>query len=173
MAPGSGEVGLLAITPPIPIGYFRDPAKSAETFRTIGDQRYAIPGDLARLEADGTVSFLGRGSLCINTGGEKVYPEETEEAVRAHPAVLDANVVGVPDEQWGEAVTAVVSLVPGSTATDEEIRAAVRERLAAYKVPKRVVFVRDIPRSPSGKPLYDWARGVAREAATAATGSRS
>jgi 3-oxocholest-4-en-26-oate---CoA ligase len=162
LAPGSGEVGLLAMTPPIPFGYFKDPERSALVFREIGGQRYSICGDYARVEADGSVVFLGRGSLCINTAGEKVYPEEVEEALRSHPAVLDANVVGVPDPVWNEAVTAVVALQPGQVASEEELKAAVRDRLAGYKVPKRVVLVQEIPRSPAGKAQYDWARKVVR-----------
>ena len=160
LPPGSGEAGLLAMMPPIPFGYFKDPDRSALVFRTVGRQRYSICGDYARVEADGTVVFLGRGSLCINTAGEKVYPEEVEDALRAHPAVLDANVVGIADPVWNEAVTAVVALQPDQSATEEELKAAVRLRLAGYKVPKRVVFVPQIPRTPAGKARYDWARGV-------------
>jgi acyl-CoA synthetase (AMP-forming)/AMP-acid ligase II len=161
LPPGSTEVGLLAMMPPIPFAYFKDPDRSAQVFRVIGGQRYSICGDFARQEADGTVVFLGRGSLCINTAGEKVYPEEVEAALRAHPAVLDANVVGLADEVWNEAVTAVVALRPGWRATEDEMKEAVRGRLAGYKVPKRVVFVPDIPRTPAGKAQYEWARRVA------------
>jgi acyl-CoA synthetase (AMP-forming)/AMP-acid ligase II len=167
LAPGSGQVGLLAMTPPIPFGYYKDPDRSAQVFRTIGGQRYSICGDYAKVEADGTVVFLGRGSLCINTAGEKVYPEEVEESLRLHPAVRDANVVGVPDEVWNEAVTAVVSLEPGRTVSEAELQASVRQRLASYKVPKRVVFVPEIPRTPAGKAQYDWARQVVASSATA------
>jgi acyl-CoA synthetase (AMP-forming)/AMP-acid ligase II len=154
-------VGLLAMMPPIPFGYYKDPERSAQVFRTVGGQRYSICGDYAKVEEDGTVAFLGRGSLCINTAGEKVYPEEVEDALRFHAAVLDANVVGIADPAWNEAVTAVVSLRPGCTATEEEMQQAVRDRLAGYKVPKRVVFVAQIPRSPAGKAQYEWAREVA------------
>jgi fatty-acyl-CoA synthase len=161
LPPGSGEVGLLAMMPPIPFGYYKDPERSAQVFRTVGGQRYSICGDYAKVEEDGTVAFLGRGSLCINTAGEKVYPEEVEDALRFHAAVLDANVVGIADPAWNEAVTAVVSLRPGCTATEEEMQQAVRDRLAGYKVPKRVVFVAQIPRSPAGKAQYEWAREVA------------
>jgi 3-oxocholest-4-en-26-oate---CoA ligase len=162
LPPGSDEAGLLAMTPPIPFAYFKDPERSAQVFRTVHGQRYAICGDYARVDADGTVHFLGRGSLCINTAGEKVYPEEVEDALRSHPAVLDANVVGVADPRWNEAVTAVVALRPGHDASEEELKAAVRLTLAGYKVPKRVVFVPVIPRSPAGKAQYDWAREVVR-----------
>ena len=164
LPPGSTEAGLLAMMPPIPFAYFKDPARSAQVFRRIGDQRYSICGDYARLRADGSVEFLGRGSLCINTAGEKVYPEEVEAALRGHPSVLDANVVGLADEEWSQAVTAIVALRSGWNATEDELRATVRERLAGYKVPKRVVFVPDIPRSPAGKAQYEWARQIATEA---------
>ena len=158
LAPGSSEVGLLAMMPPIPFAYFKDPDRSSQVFRVVEGQRYSICGDYARVDPDGTVVFLGRGSLCINTAGEKVYPEEVEDALRAHPAVRDANVVGIADEVWNEAVTAVVALHEGQQATEEEMQAAVRDRLAGYKVPKRVVFVTEIPRSPAGKAQYDWAK---------------
>jgi acyl-CoA synthetase (AMP-forming)/AMP-acid ligase II len=163
LSPGSSEVGLLAMLPPIPFAYFKDPDRSSQVFRVVGGQRYSICGDYARVEADGTVVFLGRGSLCINTAGEKVYPEEVEDALRSHPAVRDANVVGVADEIWNEAVTAVVALHPGQRATEEELQAAVRDRLAGYKVPKRVVFVPAIPRTPAGKAQYDWAKRMATQ----------
>jgi acyl-CoA synthetase (AMP-forming)/AMP-acid ligase II len=164
LAPGSTEAGLLAMMPPIPFAYFKDPERSAQVFRQIGGQRYSICGDYAKFNADGSVDFLGRGSLCINTAGEKVYPEEVEAALRAHPSVGDANVVGLADEVWHQAVTAIVALRPGWNATEDELKAAVRGRLAGHKVPKRVVFVPDIPRSPAGKAQYEWARHVATEA---------
>jgi len=158
---GSNTAGLLAMMPPIPFAYFKDPDRSSHVFRVVDGQRYSICGDYARVEADGTVVFLGRGSLCINTAGEKVYPEEVEDELRAHPAVWDVNVVGLADEVWNEAVTAVVALHDGQRATEEELKAVVRDRLAGYKVPKRVVFVTEIPRSPAGKAQYDWARRMA------------
>ncbi len=164
LSPGSTEAGLLAMMPPIPFAYFKDPDRSAQVFRRVGDQHYSICGDYAKLRADGSVEFLGRGSLCINTAGEKVYPEEVEAALRGHPSVLDANVVGLSDEVWNQAVTAIVALRPGWSATEDELKATVRARLAGYKVPKRVVFVPDIPRSPAGKAQYEWARRVATEA---------
>jgi 3-oxocholest-4-en-26-oate---CoA ligase len=173
LPPGSTEVGLLAMMPPIPFAYFKDPDRSAQVFRVIGGQRYSICGDYAKQETDGTVVFLGRGSLCINTAGEKVYPEEVEASLRAHPAVLDANVVGLTDEVWNEAVTAVVALRPGWSATEDDMRQAVRDRLAGYKVPKRVVFVPAIPRTPAGKAMYEWARQVATDASAAEDPLRS
>jgi fatty-acyl-CoA synthase len=163
LAPGSYQPGLLAMMPPIPYGYYKDPARSSQVFRTVHGQAYSICGDYARVTSDGTVVFLGRGSLCINTAGEKVYPEEVEDALRAHPSVADANVVGIADELWNEAVTAVVALQPEQSATAEELQAAVRGRLAGYKVPKRIVFVPEIPRTPTGKAQYDWARQIAAE----------
>jgi fatty-acyl-CoA synthase len=163
LRPGSNQPGLLAMMPPIPFGYYKDPERSSQVFRTVRGQAYSICGDYARVALDGTVVFLGRGSLCINTAGEKVYPEEVEDALRAHPSVADANVVGVADEIWNEAVTAVVALQPDHNATEEELQAAVRGRLAGYKVPKRIVFVAHIPRSPTGKAQYDWARRIASE----------
>jgi 3-oxocholest-4-en-26-oate---CoA ligase len=168
LPPGSSEVGLLAMVPPIPFAYFKDAERSSQVFRVVGGQRYSICGDYARVEADGTVVFLGRGSLCINTAGEKVYPEEVEDALRSHPAVRDANVVGIEDDVWNEAVTAVVALHPGQGASEDELKAAVRDRLAGYKVPKRVVFVPAIPRTPAGKAQYDWAKRMAT--ATGGTG---
>jgi fatty-acyl-CoA synthase len=167
LSPGSNEVGLLAMLPPIPFAYFKDPDRSAQVFRAVAGQRYSICGDYARVKADGTVVFLGRGSLCINTAGEKVYPEEVEDVLRAHPAVRDANVVGIADDVWNEAVTAVVALHAGRRATEEELKAAVRDRLAGYKVPKRVVFVPAIPRTPAGKAQYDWAKRMATTSETA------
>ncbi len=164
---GSGVVGRLAVSGPMPTGYFGDDTKTAETFRTIDGVRYTVPGDYATIDADGTVHLLGRGSVCINTGGEKVYPEEVEVAARSHPAVLDCTVVGVPDPRFGEAVTLVASRAPGSADPDpavaDAVIAHVRGRLAAYKAPKRVVWVDTVERSPSGKADYRWARTVAEQ----------
>ena len=158
ISPSSPEVGVLAVAPPIPSGYWRDPDKSAATFREIRGVRYSIPGDYAHVDEDGTLHLLGRGSVCVNTGGEKVYPEEVEEAIKEHPAVEDCNIVGVPDEQWGEAVTAVVSVRPGTDVTEHDIIDSLREKVARYKQPKRIVFVDEIKRSLTGKADYRWAR---------------
>jgi fatty-acyl-CoA synthase len=152
--PGSGEVGLLAVKGLTPVGYYKDPEKSAATFRVIDGARYSIPGDYATIEADGTLTVLGRGSVCINTGGEKVFPEEVEEVIKRHEAVLDCAVVGVPDEKWGEAITAVVQLRDDASATSDEIVAHVKTNLAAYKAPKNVMFVDSVGRSPAGKLDY-------------------
>ena len=164
--PGSDEVGLLAVGADsgIPIGYYKDDVKTAATFKEIGGVRYSIPGDWAKVEADGSITLLGRGSVCINTGGEKVFPEEVEEALKLHPAVEDCTVVGVPDADWGEAIVAVVSVSAGAqTAAGDLIRAA-RDRLAAFKAPKHVIFVERVVRSPAGKADYRWAKDTARQA---------
>jgi fatty-acyl-CoA synthase len=164
VAPGSGEIGMLAVSgDAVPDGYYKDAAKTEKTFRIIDGKRYAIPGDFATIEADGTVTLLGRGSVCINTGGEKVFPEEVEEVVKLHPAVEDCTVVGVPDEKWGQAITAVVQLAPGATPDTAEIIAEAKRRLAAYKAPKHVVAVERIVRSPAGKADYRWALEEAKK----------
>ena len=166
LPPGSGRTGVLAVAGAMPRGYLKDDTKTAATFREIAGVRYTVPGDYAQIDADGTVHLLGRGSVCINTGGEKVYPEEVEVAARAHPGVADCNAVGVPDERFGEAVALVVARASGEPAvTAAEVIAAVREQLASYKAPKVVVFVDEIVRSPAGKADYRWARGVAADAA--------
>ena len=159
--PGSGEPGFIARSGPIPLGYYKDEKKTAETFKTYQGRRWSIPGDWCTVAADGTIILHGRGSVCINTAGEKVYPEEVEEALKTHPAVADAIVVGVPDEKWGEAVTGVVRLEPGQQASEEELRAHVRERLAGYKTPKRIVFTDTVLRAPNGKADYKGARAIA------------
>ena len=159
VAPGSGKQGLVAVGGPIPVGYYKDPEKTAATFRTIGGRRWSVPGDWATVEADGTITLLGRGSACINSAGEKIYPEEVEEAVKAHPAVADCLVVGVPDPKWGEAVTAVVQMA--GVASDEEVIADARTRLAAYKLPKSLIRSDAIHRGANGKPDYKWAKQFA------------
>jgi fatty-acyl-CoA synthase len=162
--PGSGEIGLLAVGGHIPTGYYKDPAKSAATFGERDGRRYSIPGDYATVEADRTVTLLGRGSVCINSGGEKIYPEEVEEAVKHHPAVHDCIVVGVPDDRFGEAVTAVVSLRDGEAAAEPDILGAVEASgLARFKRPKHVVVVDDVPRAANGKADYGWAKTTAKD----------
>ncbi len=152
--PGSDLPGIVAHGGPIPLGYYKDAEKTARTFRVIDGIRYVIPGDWCRVEADGTLTLLGRGSVCINTGGEKVYPEEVEEVLKTHPAVYDAVVVGIPDEKWGQAVIGVVELNAAGRASEDELRRHVRERLAGFKTPKRVLVVESIGRAANGKADY-------------------
>jgi 3-oxocholest-4-en-26-oate---CoA ligase len=165
--PGSEEIGLLALGGPIPLGYYKDPEKTAKTFPTFGEHRYSIPGDWARVAADGTIELLGRGSVSINTGGEKVFPEEVEEAVKLHPAVVDAIVVGVPDDRFGEVIAAVVECSGDEQPTSEEIADAVRGNLAGFKRPRHVVIVEKVQRGPNGKADYAWAKALAKEQAGA------
>ena len=161
--PGSGERGHVALRGFTPVGYYKDPEKSAATFRVIDGVRYSIPGDWAEVESDGTVKLLGRGSQCINTGGEKVYPEEVEEALKLHPSVHDAAVVGVPDERFGEAITALVEPNPGATADEAELIAHVKDKLAAFKAPKRVLSVSTVARAANGKLDYKQLQSEALE----------
>jgi 3-oxocholest-4-en-26-oate---CoA ligase len=158
-----GVVGRLARRGRIPIGYYKDPVKTAATFPEVDGIRWSVPGDHARIEDDGTITLLGRGSVSINTGGEKVYPEEIEAALKAHPDVFDAVVVGVPDERWGERVVAVVEVRDRAQPTFEELDVHVRKHVAGYKAPRQVVFVDHIVRSPSGKPDYRWGKSIATE----------
>jgi 3-oxocholest-4-en-26-oate---CoA ligase len=160
--PGSGKIGRIARTGNIPLGYYKDPERSAATFIEVDGTRYAIPGDFATVEADGQVTLLGRGSIVINTGGEKVYPEEVEGVLKAHPDVFDVLVVGVADERWGERVTAVVQAREGRTPTVADLDAHCRTQIAAYKAPKQVFLVDQISRAPSGKPDYPWAKEYAK-----------
>jgi fatty-acyl-CoA synthase len=150
--PGSTEPGFIARGGAVPLGYYKDPEKTAKTYKTIGGVRYAIPGDWCTVEKDGTITLLGRGSNCINTAGEKVYPEEVEEALKSHGAVSDALVVGVPDDKWGQAVTAVVSV--SKDVSEDELRAYIQTKLARYKAPKRILFKDNLGRAPNGKADY-------------------
>jgi acyl-CoA synthetase (AMP-forming)/AMP-acid ligase II len=159
--PGSGVVGRVALSGRIPIEYYNAPEKTAETFVDIDGVRYVLTGDMATLEADGTIHLLGRGSGCINTGGEKVFPEEVEAVLKAHPAVYDALVVGVDDARWGQAVAAVVQPVAGATPSLDELASHCRASLAGYKVPRSLVLVDQVQRSPAGKADYRWAQKVA------------
>ena len=164
--PGSGQTGVLALGGRIPVGYYKDEAKSAATFRVIDGVRYSIPGDYAEIRADGSIHLLGRGSVCINTGGEKVYPEEVEEVVKTVPGVLDAVVVGIPNERFGEEIVAVVQLAPGTadgTIAPDTVIDHVKDHLAGYKAPRQVRFVETIGRSPSGKVDYSRHRSETAE----------
>lgn len=163
VAPGSGEIGMLAVGGPIPLGYYKDPEKTAATFREVDGRRWSIPGDFATVETDGTIRLLGRGSQCINTGGEKVYPEEVDEVVKSHPDVFDCVTVGVPHERWGETVVALVRPREGATVDVAELDAFCRGRMAGYKRPKHFVVLDDLHRSPSGKADYQRLRELAAE----------
>ncbi len=158
--PGSGVRGLIAKSGHIPVGYLKDEKKTAETFKTFNGVRYAIPGDWATVEADGTVTMLGRGSVSINTGGEKVFPEEVESVLKGHPAVFDAVVVGVPDEKWGQHVGAVIAVRDGVPLTFEDLDSHARKEIAGYKVPRSVWIVDTVKRNPAGKADYRWAKEV-------------
>ncbi len=160
--PGSGKPGIIAVGEPIPVGYYMDPVKTAATFRTIDGNRYSIPGDWCIVEKDGSLTLLGRGSVCINTAGEKVYPEEVEEVLKTHPAVEDALVVGVSDEKWGQAVTGIVELAKGATFNEEDLRKHVRSSLAGYKTPKRILIGGVPLRAPNGKADYKGVTNFAR-----------
>ena len=162
LEPGCGVMGKVARTGNIPLGYYNDPVKTAETFVTGPDgTRYAMPGDFAYLEADGTITLLGRGSVSINSGGEKIFPEEVEGAVKSHPDVFDAVVVGVPDERWGQRVAAVVQLREGADPALADIQDHCRTKIAGFKVPRQLNVVTSMQRSPSGKADYRWAQSVA------------
>lgn len=149
-----GEDGMLARSGPVPLGYYKDPVKTAATFKEIDGVRWAIPGDFARKEPNGKISVLGRGSVCINTGGEKVHPEEVESVLLRHDEVFDAVVVGTAHQRWGQQVTALVQLREGSTATEEDLREHCRALISNYKVPKTVLFISEVPRTPVSKVDY-------------------
>ena len=159
--PGSGEAGMVAAGGMVPIGYFKDPQKSARTFRTIDGVRYSFPGDLAIVAEDGSLVLLGRGSQVINSGGEKIFPEEVEEAAKRVPGIHDCLVVGIDDEKFGQAVTAVVSVVDGADVDEATVIAGIKHQLAGYKAPKKVVFVGHVPRAPNGKADYKAAQQLA------------
>ena len=163
VAPGSGVVGVLARGGNIPLGYYNDPVKTAETFVTDAQgRRWSIPGDFARVEADGRITLLGRGSVSINSGGEKIYPEEVEGALKSHPDVYDVLVVGVPDDRWGERVCALLQARPGREPGLEELREHCRTRIAGYKIPRQLLLVAEVPRLPNGKPDYRSAKEQAK-----------
>jgi acyl-CoA synthetase (AMP-forming)/AMP-acid ligase II len=168
LEPGSDVIGKVARGGNIPIGYYKDEEKTKATFLTGRDgKRYVVAGDFAMWEADGTITLLGRGSVCINSGGEKIFPEEVESALKSHPSVFDALVVGAPDERWGQRVAAVVQPRPGHSPTLEELVEHCRTKVAGYKVPRELHLVEAIVRSPSGKPDYPWATKLVEAAAAA------
>ena len=165
--PGSGEIGMVANGGMVPLGYYKDPEKSARTFREMNGVRYSFPGDMATVEADGTITLLGRGSNCINSGGEKIFPEEVEEALKAHQDVEDALIFGVPDERYGQRVVGVASLAPGATTSSEQVVEATRRRLSSFKLPKQLLIVSRVPRAPNGKADYPSARKLFEASAAA------
>ncbi|HEY5155594.1 MAG TPA: acyl-CoA synthetase, partial [Acidimicrobiales bacterium] len=160
--PGSPVIGRVARGGNIPLGYYKDEAKTAATFVIAADgRRYSVPGDFATVEEDGRITLMGRGSVCINTGGEKVFPEEVESVLKAHPDVFDVIVVGAPDERWGQRVSAIIEVRPGHDLDLEDLDRHARANLAGYKVPRTVQTVAEVRRSPSGKPDYPWALDLA------------
>ncbi|MEE8557516.1 MAG: acyl-CoA synthetase [Myxococcota bacterium] len=160
--PGSGGTGRVAVRGRVPLGYYKDPKKTAETFSEVDGVRYVLAGDMARPEADGTMTLFGRGSQCINSGGEKIFPEEVEGALKSHPDVFDAVVVGLPDARWGERVAAVVQAREGRQPTLEDLADHCRKHIASYKVPRVLHLTEHIVRSPSGKADYPWAKALVR-----------
>jgi fatty-acyl-CoA synthase len=158
--PGHDGIGWLAHDGPIPLGYLRDEAKTNTTFPVVDGRRMVVPGDRARLRADGLVELVGRESMTINSGGEKIFAEEVEQALMAHRDVLDVLVVGRPSERWGQEVVAVIQLAPGSTVTDQALRATANDHIARYKAPKAFFRVDLVQRTPTGKPDYPWAAQV-------------
>ncbi len=152
--PGSGDIGRVGVEGLMPVGYYKDEVKTAATFPTLNGIRYSLPGDFATIEEDGTITLLGRGSVCINTGGEKVFPEEVEEALKTHPAVVDAIVVGIPNERFGQAVSAVIETTAISSIEAAEIIEHVKAQLAHYKAPRTVLPVESLTRAPNGKVDY-------------------
>ena len=164
VTPGSGEIGRLARRGHIPLGYYKDEEKTAATFMTSPDgTRWVVPGDFAKIEGDGTITMLGRGSVCINTGGEKVYPEEVEAALKSHPDVFDAVVVGVPDDRFVERIAAIVQPRPGTAPSLADLQEHCRTKLAGYKIPRQLVVIDVLVRTPVGKPDYRWAKTTATD----------
>ncbi len=163
LEPGSPETGWLAREARVPLGYYKDAEKSARTFPTVDGVRYSVPGDRARIAADGTLELLGRDSVTINSGGEKIFAEEVEQALKHHPGVYDAVVVGTPSERWGSQVTAIVQMREGVRADEEAMKDVARQHIAAYKLPKAFVYVDRITRAPSGKADYRWAKETATD----------
>ena len=163
LSPGSTKIGLIGTSGLVPVGYYKDEKKSAQTFKEVNGIRYSFPGDYAKLENDGTITLLGRGSNCINSAGEKIYPEEVEEAIKRNIEVFDCLVVGLKDPKFGQKVVAVVSLEENKNISEEELINSTREFIAGYKLPKKVIFVDEVQRAPNGKANYKWAKDVADE----------
>jgi 3-oxocholest-4-en-26-oate---CoA ligase len=165
--PGSGQIGMVARSGRLPLGYYKDPEKTAERFKEFKGKRWVLPGDFATIEEDGRITFLGRGSKCINTGGEKVFPEEVEEALKAHAQIIDALVVAVPDARFGSKVAAVFNTRNNVQLSLEEVQEHCRKHIAGYKVPRQITITETVSRMPSGKPDYKWAEDIARKQASA------
>ncbi len=166
LSPGSEKIGLIGTSGLVPVGYYKDEKKSAETFREVDGVRYSFPGDYAKLEADGTITLLGRGSNCINSAGEKIYPEEVEEALKKDALVFDCLVVGMPDEKFGQKIVAVVSTVDNRQVNEAELIENTRKIIAGYKLPKTILFTDEVQRAPNGKANYKWAKAFAEEQLT-------
>ena len=166
LSPGSKKIGLIGTSGLVPVGYYKDEKKSAETFREVDGVRYSFPGDYAKLEADGTITLLGRGSNCINSAGEKIYPEEVEEALKKDALVFDCLVVGMPDEKFGQKIVAVVSTVDNKKVNEAELIENTRKSIAGYKLPKTILFTDEVQRAPNGKANYKWAKTFAEEQLT-------
>ncbi len=166
LSPGSEKIGLIGTSGLVPVGYYKDEKKSAETFREVDGVRYSFPGDYAKLEADGTITLLGRGSNCINSAGEKIYPEEVEEALKKDASVFDCLVVGMPDEKFGQKIVAVVSTVDNQQINEAELIENTRKSIAGYKLPKIILFTDEVQRAPNGKANYKWAKTFAEEQLT-------
>ena len=166
LSPGSEKIGLIGTSGLVPVGYYKDEKKSAETFREVDGIRYSFPGDYAKLEADGTITLLGRGSNCINSAGEKIYPEEVEEALKKDALVFDCLVVGMPDEKFGQKIVAVVSTVDNQQINEAELIENTRKSIAGYKLPKTILFADEVQRAPNGKANYKWAKTFAEEQLT-------
>ena len=163
LKPGSDKIGLIGTSGLVPTGYYKDEKKSAETFKEINGTRYSFPGDYAKLESDGTITLLGRGSNCINSAGEKIYPEEVEEAIKTHNDVFDCLVVGMPDEKFGQRIVAVVSTVDNKVLDELVLIENTRKKIAGYKLPKQILFTEEVKRAPNGKANYKWAKSYAKE----------
>ena len=163
LEPGSKKVGLIGTSGLVPVGYYKDEKKSAETFKEVNGIRYSFPGDYAKLEHDGTITLLGRGSNCINSAGEKIYPEEVEEAIKRNEEVFDCLVVGLDDPKFGQKVVAVVSVEKNKQINEADLVESTRQFIAGYKLPKKVIFVEEVQRAPNGKANYKWAKNVAIE----------
>ena len=163
LQPGSDKIGLIGTSGLVPTGYYKDEKKSAETFKEINGTRYSFPGDYAKLESDGTITLLGRGSNCINSAGEKIYPEEVEEAIKTHNDIFDCLVVGMPDEKFGQRIVAVVSTVDNKDLDELALIENTRKKIAGYKLPKQILFTDEVKRAPNGKANYKWAKSFAED----------